>query len=148
MKLQLGVKNEEEEGGKEAFKEIKQDYKNVKEIHQHIGSIETEIEILKKRTSQGLQDQKNKLWKELDANWNKYKQELQEDNLRKAKSDTDPMEREQNYHDKLEVMTKVAQDLDKENRKLKEQEQELKIEFESQKGDDDLLLKQIIYHKN
>ena len=41
----------------------------------------------------------------------------------------------------------MAQQLDKEHRKLKNQEQKLKIQYESQSKDSELLLKQIIYYK-
>ncbi len=41
----------------------------------------------------------------------------------------------------------MAQDLDKEHRKLKNQEQRLKIQYSSQEKDHELLIKQIIYFK-
>ena len=44
-------------------------------------------------------------------------------------------------------MTHMAQQLDKEHRKLKKQEQKLKIQYSSQANDSDLLLKQILYYK-
>jgi len=44
-------------------------------------------------------------------------------------------------------MTHMAQELDREHRRLQEQEQYLKIEFSSQEKDADLLIKQIIYYK-
>ena len=44
-------------------------------------------------------------------------------------------------------MTKMAQQIDEDNRKLMKTNQELKINFLSQVDDRDLLLKQIIFHK-
>ena len=44
-------------------------------------------------------------------------------------------------------MTHMAQELDKEHRKLEEQQQHLKIEYSSQEKDSDILIKQIIFYK-
>ena len=44
-------------------------------------------------------------------------------------------------------MTHCAQQLDKEHRKLKKQEQWLKIQYSSQEEDQELLTKQILYYK-
>ena len=44
-------------------------------------------------------------------------------------------------------MTHMAQELDKEHRRLTEQEQHLKIEYSSQEKDSDMLIKQIIFYK-
>lgn len=39
-------------------------------------AIHADIDTLKKRISRGLQHRRNMLWKELDASWNQYRQEL------------------------------------------------------------------------
>ena len=69
------------------------------------------------------------------------------DSLRKKQTDEDPFVREQTLHEQLELMTHMAQTLDKEHRRLTNQEQRLKIQFSSQEKDSDLLIKQIVYFK-
>ena len=77
----------------------------------------------------------------------KWKEDLRNDSLKKKNSDEDPLLREQTLNEQLELMTHMAQELDREHRRLQEQEQHLKIEFSSQEKDADLLIKQIIHYK-
>ena len=63
------------------------------------------------------------------------------DSRKKKQNDEDPHLREQTLNKKLEKMTSHAQRLDKEHRKLKSQEQRLKIQYACQEEDSDLLIK-------
>ena len=87
------------------------------------------------------------MWKKLDGAFTTYRQEQMADSLKKKQNDEDPLVREQSLNKNLEVMTHMAQQLDKEHRRLTDQQQKLKIQYSSQEKDSDLLLKQIIYYK-
>ena len=69
------------------------------------------------------------------------------DSLKQKEKDDDPLLREKKLKQRLENMTLMAQRLDKQNRKLKDEELNLKIEFYSQDKDSDLLCKQLLYYK-
>ncbi len=90
---------------------------------------------------------KGKLCAKLKTYYDKYRKELMDDSLKKQEQDIDPFVREKTLNEQLELITKMAQDLDKEHRKLKNQEQRLKIQYSSQEKDHELLIKQIIYLK-
>lgn len=90
---------------------------------------------------------KGKLCTKLKTYYDKYRKELMDDSLKKQEQDIDPFVREKTLNEQLELITKMAQDLDKEHRKLKNQEQRLKIQYSSQEKDHELLIKQIIYFK-
>lgn len=98
-------------------------------------------------TAQHLQNQKKRLWESLDKNLIRHKQELMDENARRADNDEDFTKVEKTLKDRLETMTQMAQQIDDDNRGLMKTNQELKISYLSQVDDRDLLLKQIIYHK-
>ena len=66
--------------------------------------------------------------------------------MKKKQNDEDPQQKEESLNKKLEVMTKLAQRLDEKHGKLKAEEERLRIQYVSQKGDEDLLLQQINYY--
>jgi len=79
-----------------------------------------------------LLNEKNKLWKKLGENLQKYKEELQYENDRKKENEYDIKQEEKNLEEKLKIMTKMAEKIDEDNRKLIKMNEELKIEFKSQ----------------
>ena len=85
------------------------------ELHQYIDK-------LRAITAQGLQNTEISLWNDLSKHFNSYKQELMDDSRKKKQNDEDPLVREQTLNEQLELMTHMAQQLDKEHRKLKNQE--------------------------
>lgn len=87
------------------------------------------------------------MWKKLDGAFTTHRNELMKDSLKKKQNDEDPRVRENTLNNDLENMTHMAQHLDKEHRRLTDQQQKLKIQYSSQENDKDLLLKQIIYYK-
>lgn len=121
--------------------------KTVDEIWKLVDDFEDQISVLKEQTTCGLNRQKNAMWKKLDGAFTTYRQEQMADSLKKKQNDEDPLVREQSLNKNLEVMTHMAQQLDKEHRRLTDQQQKLKIQYSSQEKDSDLLLKQIIYYK-
>ena len=121
--------------------------KDVEQTWKMMDDLEDQIHVLKDGTSARLQIQRNQMWKKLDAAFTTHEQELRADSLKKMQNDEDPLVREQSLNQNLEIMTHMAQQLDKEHRKLKKQEQKLKIQYSSQANDSDLLLKQIVYYR-
>ena len=66
---------------------------------------------------------------------------MKNDSSKQKESDVDPLIREKTLQENLEIMTHCAQQLDKEHRRLKKQEQWLKIQYSSQEEDYGILMK-------
>lgn len=111
--------------------EKKPERKVVDDIWNNVDEIDTGISDLKNLTKLILAGYKTKLCKKLDSHYTKYRNELMADSMKKRENDEDPFVREQSLNEQLELMTQMAQTLDKEHRKLKNQEQRLKIQYSS-----------------
>ena len=112
--------------------EEKPDKKTVEDIWNDVDSLNDNVKNIKDLTSVILAAYKSKLCDKLKGHYNKYRKELMADSLKKQEQDEDPFVREKSLNEQLELMTKMAQDLDKEHRKLTNQERRLKIEYSSQ----------------
>ena len=126
--------------------ERKPNKKQNQDLHQSLNMVSEAIGMLKEQTDKGLQCHKNELWRKIDQYYTGYRNELLADQIKKKETDEDPAVREKTLSEQLELMTHMAQELDKEHRRLQEQQQHLKIEYSSQESDGDLLIKQIIFY--
>ena len=73
---------------------------------------------MKKDTKKHLNFTKQNLWTQLDRNLARHKQELLEENNRLQEHDVDFTKTEKTLKERLETMTKMAQQIDEDNRKL------------------------------
>ena len=119
----------------------------MQELWSLIDELNDKTDELKGKTSHQIGRCKKEFWHMCTVWLAKWKEDLRNDSLKKKNSDEDPLLREQTLNEQLELMTHMAQELDREHRRLQEQEQHLKIEFSSQEKDADLLIKQIIHYK-
>lgn len=82
-------------------------------MHTALDMIDDAVDELNEHTTKGLTAHKNALWRRIDNHFTQYRNELMADSMKKLVPDEDPAMREKNLHDQLELMTHMAQELDK-----------------------------------
>ena len=92
--------------------------KDVKNIHFDIEEIMSNIQTMHEDTKTHLGNHKQNLWSKLDKNLERHKKELMEENNRRQETNEDFSKVEKTLKDRLETMTKMAQQIDEDNRKL------------------------------
>lgn len=83
-------------------------------------------------TAHRLKNDRDELWIKLGKNLQDYKNELEQENDKKRKNETDKEDNEENLVKRLKLMTEIAEKTDKENQMLLKLNDKLKIEFKSQ----------------
>ena len=77
-------------GGQTIGNEPKPDKRQVEDLWTQLDLIDTSIKTLKETTSTKLREDKDELLKQLDLHFTAYRQELQNDNMKKKQNDEDP----------------------------------------------------------
>ena len=101
--------------------------KNIKEIHQNLNGLTTQIDKAQEKLGQILKAERGKIWEELDKKLVDIKEMFRKEAEKKKDNQYDYKQKEKELNEHLETMTQVAQDVDDKNRNLTKQNQELKI---------------------
>lgn len=101
--------------------------KNIKDIHEHHGAINTEINQTQKRIGEVLEKRRNKIFETFDEKILEMKEQLRKEEEKKKDNQYDYKQKEKELNEHLETMTQVAQKIDDDNRVLMRKHGELKI---------------------
>ena len=128
---------------------LKPDKKQIRDLYSAYDEINVDVDTMREMAQKSLQNHQNELWRKVDTHFKVFKNELIEEEkfLHKDDDDRNIKERIKSLKEQLEVMTNLAQELDLTNRQLKEEEQQVRIEYSSQEKDSALLIKQILFYK-
>lgn len=121
--------------------------KDVKNLHELKDQIHVSIEHLADETKKRLQNDRANIWIKLSEELQRYKDELEAENEKRRKNEKEKEDNEESLLKRLRLMTEIAEKTDKENQSLIKLNDRLNIEFKSQDQDHELLMKQIVYHK-
>jgi len=79
---------------------------------------------------------------------NELREQFEEENEKQAKRDQDFLEKENKLMSELEWIKGIAQKIDVENHYLVKRYNELKVEYQTQENDRQMLLKEVVLQKN
>lgn len=119
----------------------KLEQKVIDEMWKEMDDFNAQIEERQNWTRNGLKAYRERMSANLAKAQKDYIEDLKNDSSKQKESDVDPLIREKTLQENLEIMTHCAQQLDKEHRRLKKQEQWLKIQYSSQEEDYGILMK-------
>lgn len=94
-----------------------------------------------------LMDQENDLIRYYNAKINELKHQFEEENVKKSKKDKDFLEKETQLISELEWIKGIAQKIDQENHSLMEKYMDLKLAYQTQENDKEILLRDIVLKK-
>lgn len=100
------------------------------------------------RTSKILLDQEKDIINFYNTKINELREQFEEENEKQAKRDQDFLEKENKLMGELEWIKGIAQKIDVENHYLVKRYTELKVEYQTQENDRQMLLKETVLQKN
>ena len=99
------------------------------------------------RTSKILVDQERDIIRFFNNKINEIKKQFEEERIKKGKNDQEYIEKEHLLISELEWIKNIAQKIDNENHSLMQKYKELKIQYQTQENDREMLLKELIMKK-
>ncbi|CAD8179025.1 unnamed protein product [Paramecium pentaurelia] len=115
-------------------------YKDHSKIIEGINSIQL-------RTSKILVDQERDIIRFFNNKINEIKKQFQEEREKKGQNDKEYIQKEDQLISELEWIKKIAQKIDDENHQLMQKYKELKVEYQTQERDREMLMKELIIKK-
>ncbi|CAD8107973.1 unnamed protein product [Paramecium primaurelia] len=115
-------------------------YKDHSKIIEGINSIQL-------RTSKILVDQERDIIRFFNNKINEIKKQFQEEREKKGQNDKEYIQKENQLISELEWIKKIAQKIDDENHQLMQKYKELKVEYQTQERDREMLMKELIIKK-
>jgi hypothetical protein len=106
------------------------------------------ISLVQIRTSKILLDQERDIIHFYNSKINELREQFEEENEKQAKRDQDFLEKENKLMSELEWIKGIAQKIDVENHYLVKRYTELKVEYQTQENDRQMLLKEVVLQKN
>ncbi|CAD8199938.1 unnamed protein product [Paramecium pentaurelia] len=123
------------------------DKKIMELIYKDHGKIIEGINNIQLRTSKILVDQERDIIRFFNNKINEIKKQFQEEREKKGQNDKEYLLKENQLISELEWIKKIAQKIDDENHQLMQKYKELKVEYQTQERDRDMLMKELIIKK-
>jgi|JI6StandDraft_1071083.scaffolds.fasta_scaffold07450_3 chromosome segregation ATPase len=114
------------------------------ELH---GKIQDNLTTIQSKTSKILVQQESDIIRFFHKKINEIKEKFKEERISKGEKDQEHIQKEKQLVSELEWMKNIAQKIDTENQTLVKKYAELKSEFEIQKNDRDMLLRELLMKK-
>ncbi|CAK88388.1 unnamed protein product (macronuclear) [Paramecium tetraurelia] len=123
------------------------DRKIMENIYKDHNKIIDGINNIQLRTSKILVDQERDIIRFFNNKINEIKKQFEEERIKKGKNDQEYIEKENQLISELEWIKNIAQKIDNENHSLMQKYKELKIQYQTQENDREMLLKELIMKK-
>ncbi|CAD8136847.1 unnamed protein product [Paramecium octaurelia] len=137
LQSELRAKTALDQGDRKIMENI---YKDHNKIIEGINNIQL-------RTSKILVDQERDIIRFFNNKINEIKKQFEEERIKKGKNDQEYIEKENQLISELEWIKNIAQKIDNENHSLMQKYKELKIQYQTQENDREMLLKELIMKK-
>ncbi|CAD8144113.1 unnamed protein product [Paramecium pentaurelia] len=137
LQYELRAKTALDQGDRKIMENI---YKDHNKIIEGINNIQL-------RTSKILVDQERDIIRFFNNKINEIKKQFEEERIKKGKNDQEYIEKENQLISELEWIKNIAQKIDNENHSLMQKYKELKIQYQTQENDREMLLKELIMKK-
>ncbi|CAD8202570.1 unnamed protein product [Paramecium octaurelia] len=123
------------------------DKKIMEMIYKDHSKIIEGINNIQLRTSKILVDQERDIIRFFNNKINEIKKQFQEEREKKGQNDKEYIQKENQLISELEWIKKIAQKIDDENHQLMQKYKELKVEYQTQERDREMLMKELIIKK-
>ncbi|CAK60820.1 unnamed protein product (macronuclear) [Paramecium tetraurelia] len=123
------------------------DKKVMEMIYKDHSKIIDGINNIQLRTSKILVDQERDIIRFFNNKINEIKKQFQEEREKKGQNDKEYIQKENQLISELEWIKKIAQKIDDENHQLMQKYKELKVEYQTQERDREMLMKELIIKK-
>ncbi|CAD8195975.1 unnamed protein product [Paramecium octaurelia] len=123
------------------------DKKIMEMIYKDHSKIIEGINNIQLRTSKILVDQERDIIRFFNNKINEIKKQFQEEREKKGQNDKEYIQKENQLISELEWIKRIAQKIDDENHQLMQKYKELKVEYQTQERDREMLMKELIIKK-